>query len=217
MKRLALGAATGRSAARMSASATGCAGTLMPTASRPAVTMSGTLTSFGSTSVSGPGQKRLASRVAEAGHRRVRPTRVLHARHVHDHRVERRTTLRLEDATHRGGVEGVGAKSIHGLGGEGDEPAGPQYRRCRRDRDRVGRGRIDGQAAHATSRVLRQSSCGRRRSRLVSPRRFLVSRRRSFEARVGLVARRALGTASARATTPARRSSAAVRLRNWLR
>jgi hypothetical protein len=56
-KILALGAATGTPARRISSSATGWAGMRTPTRGRPAVTASGTALVRGSRSVSGPGQK----------------------------------------------------------------------------------------------------------------------------------------------------------------
>ena len=56
VKRLALGAAMGTPAARISSSARGCAGMRRPTVGRPAVTMSGISGCLGTTSVSGPGQ-----------------------------------------------------------------------------------------------------------------------------------------------------------------
>jgi hypothetical protein len=56
VKRLALGAAIGTRAARISSSATGCAGIRNPTVGSPAVTMSGSDGPFGSTIVNGPGQ-----------------------------------------------------------------------------------------------------------------------------------------------------------------
>ncbi len=59
---LADGAAIGAFAARMSASATGCAGTRIATVSRPAVTIPGMASRLRRTSVRGPGQKRAASR-----------------------------------------------------------------------------------------------------------------------------------------------------------
>src|SRR5271155_60544 len=68
MNRFALGAAMGTPAASIKLIATGCAGIRIPTAGNPAVTMSGMLGDFGSTSVNGPGQKRLASSSASYGH-----------------------------------------------------------------------------------------------------------------------------------------------------
>ncbi len=65
--RLALGAAIGNSAAFSNANATGCAGTRIPTVGPPAVTTSGTCGCFGKTSVSDPGQKRLAKWSAISG------------------------------------------------------------------------------------------------------------------------------------------------------
>ncbi len=61
MKRLALGAAMGTPASSNNASAQGFAGTRRPTVGSPAVTMSGIMLCFGSTSVSGPGQNLRAS------------------------------------------------------------------------------------------------------------------------------------------------------------
>ena len=66
-KRFALGAATGTVAASMIARATGCTGTRTATLERPAVTSSGTWAERGSTSVSGPGQKRRPGPHAVAG------------------------------------------------------------------------------------------------------------------------------------------------------
>ncbi len=73
MKRLALGAAIGRSAALSIAWATGCAGTRTPTVSPPAATSAGMCARRGSTSVSGPGQKRCASCSASGGMSRATP------------------------------------------------------------------------------------------------------------------------------------------------
>jgi len=66
--RLALGAASGRSVARSSRRATGCAGTRMARLSSPALASSdtGQLSRRGRTRVSGPGQNRAASRSARA-------------------------------------------------------------------------------------------------------------------------------------------------------
>ena len=60
--RLAEGAATGMPAARIRASATGWSGTRRPTVGSPAVTIPGMWSRLRRTSVSGPGQKRAASR-----------------------------------------------------------------------------------------------------------------------------------------------------------
>ena len=76
VKRLALGAASGISADRMRASATGCAGMRRATVLSPAVTMSGMagcfFTAFLTTTVSGPGQNFLVSKSAVAGHSAAR-------------------------------------------------------------------------------------------------------------------------------------------------
>src|SRR6185312_16409172 len=71
VNRLALGAAIGTVAASRIARATGCDGTRTATVSSPAVTMSGTNDRFGTTSVSGPGQKASARRSAARGHSRA--------------------------------------------------------------------------------------------------------------------------------------------------
>ncbi len=64
----------------------------------------------------------------------------------------------------------------------------------------------------------RQSSAeGRRRVRFTSPRRCLPAMRRSFEPRVGLVARRGRSTWRAPRNRSTRRCSAIARLRSWLR
>src|SRR5207302_1025144 len=65
--RLALGAAIGRPASRISHRATAVEGTRTPTVSWPAVTMSGMIEDRGRTIVSGPGQKRSASLPARSG------------------------------------------------------------------------------------------------------------------------------------------------------
>ena len=71
VNRLALGAAMGTPAARISASASGCEGMRRPTVGSPAVAISGTAPDFGTTSVSGPGQCRRASAPAASGHSRA--------------------------------------------------------------------------------------------------------------------------------------------------
>ena len=58
--RFALGAASGLPNARMISAKTGCALIRTATVSRPAVTMSGTISRFGKTIVNGPGQNCLA-------------------------------------------------------------------------------------------------------------------------------------------------------------
>ena len=67
VNRLALGAAIGTPAARISAWATGWLGTRTATVGRPAVATSGTTGRFGRTSVSGPGQNRSARARAIGG------------------------------------------------------------------------------------------------------------------------------------------------------
>ena len=64
---LALGAAMGRPAARISAMATGCEGKRTATVSSPPVTESGTISVFGKIMVNGPGQKASISFCAAAG------------------------------------------------------------------------------------------------------------------------------------------------------
>ena len=90
--------------------------------------MSGSSGRRGSTSVSGPGQKRAASaaRALVVGDRH--PVERGRLRQVDDQRVERRPRLHLEDARDRARVEGVGAEAVDGLGGEGDEAAALQHR-----------------------------------------------------------------------------------------
>src|SRR5690606_6797003 len=55
------------------------------------------------------------------------------------------------------------------------------------------------------------------RARLIWPRSFFASRRRSRLARVGRVAMRGFGGSSAARISPANRSRASSRLRSWLR
>ena len=76
----------------------------------------------GSTSVSGPGQKRSRQLLARPGGT-SRTQRVQEARavEVHDQRVRRRPALELEDLAHRGGVLRVGAEAIDGLGRKRDQ------------------------------------------------------------------------------------------------
>ena len=78
--------------------------------------------------------------------------------------------------------------------------------------DRARARRLAPAAARLASRGL-----GRRRARLVSPRRFLLSTRRRCDARVGRVFARGRATFSAPASRRASRSSASSRLRCWER
>ena len=58
--------------------------------------------------------------------------------HMGDHGIPRRTTLGRVDSCDRIGVEGVGAESVYGFGGKGDEaPAAKQFGRVLHDH-RVG-------------------------------------------------------------------------------
>src|SRR5690348_3173653 len=64
---------------------------------------------------------------------------------------------------------------------------------------------------------LAYSSGSTRRSRLVTPRRSLLSRRRRFSAADGLVGRRGTGGTAARRISSTSRDSASSRLRPWVR
>ncbi len=122
--RLAEGATTGPPNARRMSRATAWAGTRIATVSSPAVARSATGQSFvfGSTSVSGPGQNACASarrlRV-EAGN----PHRCLDIPDMGDQRIERGPALGRIEMRDRGGIGGVGAEAIDGLGRERDQPA----------------------------------------------------------------------------------------------
>ena len=117
----------------------GCAGTRTATLSSPASARSATgqSGSFGSTSVSGPGQNAAASFSAAASNAPSRRA-AASVRHMGDQRVEGRPPLGGIEPGHRLALARVGAEPIDGLGREGDQPAGLQGSarppRCRRDR-----------------------------------------------------------------------------------
>ena len=118
------GATTGRPNARRMSRARGCAGTRIAIVSRPAVARSATAQSvvFGSTSVSGPGQKASAERHrlrVEAGN----PHRGADIPDMGDQRIERGPALGLVEPRNRACVGGVGAEAVDGLGRERDQPA----------------------------------------------------------------------------------------------
>ena len=99
--------------------------------SRPAVASSATGQSGarGSTSVSGPGQKR--SEPLGGGIEPREPARAGNVAHVRDQRIERGPALGGIEARHRLAVGRIGAEPIDGLGREGDEPAGRKAARRR--------------------------------------------------------------------------------------
>ena len=94
----------------------GCEGTRMPMLSCPPVTMSLTLSALGRISVRGPGQNCAASCFRNRRHVRYPAMQVARIVQVHDHRMIGRTALDLEDLAHGGGIGGIGAESIDGLG-----------------------------------------------------------------------------------------------------
>ena len=153
--RLAEGAAIGRPAARISACATGCAGARIATVSSPAVASSaiGESLARGSTSVSGPGQKRAAS-LSAVSFQRTKRLRLAGIEHVADQRIELRPALGLEDRRDRALVGGVAAQAVDRLGREGDELALAQQPRRLGDRLR----RRLGDAHRAA--LLRAMKCG---------------------------------------------------------
>ncbi len=58
-------------------------------------------------------------------HLQPKPFRLLGIGHVDDDRIEMGPAFGLEDLGHRQGREGIGPQAIHGLGGEGHKPPGP--------------------------------------------------------------------------------------------
>ena len=122
--RLADGAAIGRPAARISACAIGWAGARIAAVSSPAVASRAIGEPFarGSTSVSGPGQKRAASlsAVVVPLHQ---PPRLAGIEHVGDQRIELRPSLGLEDLGDGAFVGGVAAQAVDRLGREGHQLA----------------------------------------------------------------------------------------------
>ena len=140
VERLALGAAIGAPTARSSASATGWAGTRTATVGPPAVVASGTAAFRGTTSVSGPGQKRRASRSATSGHAAATCFTCCSVGNVDDDGIVGRAALGGEDAAHGGRVQGEGAEAVDRLRREGDQSAAAQHRR--RPRDPLGLRRV---------------------------------------------------------------------------
>ena len=124
---LADGAATGPPKAASSPWASGCAGTRSATVGRPAVARAARPASGrrGSTSVSGPGQKRAASARASGGNI-GQPLGGGEVGDMHDQRVEGGPALGGEDAGDRALARGVGAEAVDRLGRERHELAGAQ-------------------------------------------------------------------------------------------
>ena len=94
----------------------------------------GSRAAFGSTSVSGPGQKAAASRSASHRTRASAPRRV-GVRHMRDQRVEARPALGGIKPRDRLAVGGIGAEAVDRLGRERDEAARGQD--ARRGFDRI--------------------------------------------------------------------------------
>ena len=101
------------------------------------------------------------------------------------------------------------------------EPHQEDQRRCaggeRQRHQEVDRGRDEFFTPHDHASLLQSSNRTLPRRRLFFCERALPSSRRSFEARVGLVAWRFFGATSARRTRSQRRSSASRRFCSWLR
>ena len=133
-ERLAEGAASGRSAARSSACATGWSGTRMATLSRPALTSSDSFEPARRRKHQGQrtGPERFGEALRERRHLGVLAG-LRGVRYVHDQRVEAGAPLGREDRRHRAPVGGIAAEPIDGLGREGDKAALPQQRRRGRD------------------------------------------------------------------------------------
>ena len=123
IERFALGAAIGIATAASSARATGCAGTRTATDGRFAVTASGIIGRFGSTSVNGPGQKASSQRLGCVGPFADQVARRGDVGDVDDQRIVRGTSLGDVDALDRARVERVGAKSVDGFRRKRDEAA----------------------------------------------------------------------------------------------
>ena len=111
------------------ARATGCAGERTATVLPPPVTTSGTRSRFGSTSVSGPGQKRSASLVGAFRPLGGQRAGLSFARYVNDERVAGRAALRLKDTRRRQRIQRIGAEAIDRLGGKSHQLAALQQLR----------------------------------------------------------------------------------------
>ena len=166
--RLADGATTGPPNARRISRATGCAGTRIATVSSPAVARSATAQSL---------------RLRQHQRQRPRPERLgeRHRRRIEagdprggdeiadmgDQRIERGPALGLIEPRDRGGIGGVGAEAVDGLGRERDQPARREAARRR------GHGGLARRAESGVFRptftgisVLNSASCGVRNPRL---------------------------------------------------
>ena len=153
--RLAEGAAIGRPAARISACATGWDGARIATVSSPAVASReiGEPSLRGSTSVSGPGQKRAASLSAVSFQRTKRCASSASSTWLISG-LNCGPALGLEDRRDRALVGGVAAQAVDRLGREGDELAVAQQPRRLGDRLRRRRDELHRAA------LLRAMKCG---------------------------------------------------------
>ena len=123
-ERLAEGAATGLPNACSKARATGWAGTRTATLSSPPRARSQTPPSARArpTRVSGPGQKRSASRRPVSESRTSRASGV-QVGHMGDQGIEARAALGLEDTRHRRRIAGMGRQTVDGLRRHQDQVA----------------------------------------------------------------------------------------------
>ena len=93
------------------------------TVGRPAVTMSGTSSLLGRTTVRGPGQNRSDQLLCRAGDIRDQPSQVIRARDMNDQRIKMRSLLDFEDPGDGKRGKGVGSQAIHGLRWKGNDPS----------------------------------------------------------------------------------------------
>ena len=84
----------------------------MPMLSWPPLTTSLTLRAFGNIKVSGPGRELLGDG-GQIGNPAMQIARIVQ---MHDHRVVRGPSLRLEDLAYRGWIGGIGAEAVNRLG-----------------------------------------------------------------------------------------------------
>ena len=120
---------------------------------------------FGSTSVSGPGQKASASAIAvrvEAGN----PHRPVDIGDMRDQRIERGPAFGRVEPRNRAGVGGIGAEAVDGLGRERHQPAVGKATHGRGDRYLAGGQNSCFQAHIHAVKSLNSASCGGRNPRL---------------------------------------------------
>ena len=122
-ERLALGAASGTPARSISRRVSGKSGHRRATVGPPAVTIDGTCGPFGTTTVTGPGQRAAAIRSADSGHEPAKERAIAASATCTISGLAGRPPLGPKDPVDRLLVEGIGRQAVDRFGRDRDQPS----------------------------------------------------------------------------------------------